>query len=74
MSGHEKVSNNTLIDQLKSRKSFLSTTEARQLLGSITRQTLCAWVNSGTIPAIRIGNANMFDPVELARWLEERHL
>jgi hypothetical protein len=40
----------------------------------VTRATLCGWVRSGSISAIRIGNDNKFDPAALTHCLEERTL
>jgi hypothetical protein len=39
-----------------------------------SRKTMCAWVKAGEIPAIRMGRDNMFDPWELALWIEARQL
>lgn len=67
------VINLTIIEQLKQRASFVSSTEALGIIGT-TRKTLCAWVRKGTINAYRIGNAYVFDPVELAGWIEARRV
>jgi hypothetical protein len=63
----------TIIAKLKLRTSLLLTTEVMEILHR-SRNTLCAWVKAGDIPAIRCGRDNMFDPWELALWLEERQL
>jgi excisionase family DNA binding protein len=60
-----------LIQALRLRESFLTTAEVMSLL-PVGRGTLCDWVRSGRIPAIRIGNAYMFDPRKLAKWLADR--
>lgn len=65
--------NPTIIEQLKQRTSFVSSTEALGIIGT-TRKTLCAWVRRGTISAFRVGNAYVFDPIELARWLAARRV
>jgi len=63
----------TIIDQLRSRQSYVGSTEAMAILG-VTRQTLCRWVAEGRITAVRIGNALKFDPQHLADWLEGRQI
>jgi excisionase family DNA binding protein len=60
-----------LIQMLRVRESFLSTKEVMTLI-KVGRGTLCGWVRSGRIPAIRKGNAYLFDPRKLAKWLAER--
>jgi len=37
-----------------------------------SRNLLCAMVREGRIPAYRDGNCYLFDPLELADWLEAR--
>jgi excisionase family DNA binding protein len=61
----------SLIEELRARQNFLSTVEVMSLL-HITRGTLCEWVRSGRITAIRIGNGYLFDPRLLADWLAAR--
>jgi hypothetical protein len=63
----------TIIAKLKLRTSYLTTTEVMEITTKC-RKTVCAWVRAGEIPAIRIGIDNMFDPLELGLWLEERQL
>jgi hypothetical protein len=63
----------TIIAKLKLRTGYLNTTEVMEILRR-SRNTLCAWVKAGDIPALRMGRDNMFDPLELAHWLEERQL
>lgn len=60
-----------LIDQLRERKTFLSTVEVMDFL-RITRNTLCNWVRCGRLTAVRVGNAYLYDPQMLADWLEGR--
>jgi hypothetical protein len=63
---------NTLIAQLRERKSYLSTTEVLAILGC-TRNTLCGWVRAGKLSATRLpDNRYVFDPVVLAQWLSSR--
>jgi hypothetical protein len=52
---------------------LLTTIEVMGILPR-SRNTLCAMVKAGEILAIRCGRDNMFDPWELALWLEERQL
>jgi excisionase family DNA binding protein len=73
MAHHTTTSNDSIIDQLKHRKAYLKTTEVMAILG-VTRATLCGWVRSGSIGAVRIGKDNKFDPLALALWLETRTL
>jgi excisionase family DNA binding protein len=61
----------TIIDRLRARKGYISSTETMGILG-VTRQTLCRWVTEGRIQAVRIGNALKFDPLHLVAFLEER--
>jgi excisionase family DNA binding protein len=63
----------TIIDQLAARKTYVSSTEAIDIIG-ITRQTFCLWVRQGKLAAIRIGNAYMIDPAHLAAWLRAREV
>lgn len=60
-----------LIDGLRQRTTYLSTIEVMHLL-RVTRNTLCEWVRTGHITAIRRGNAYLFDPTTLADWLDTR--
>jgi excisionase family DNA binding protein len=61
----------SLVSQLKLRTSLISSTEVMEILG-VSRNTLCAWVSTQKIPALRIGKDNKFDPLVLAHWIEER--
>lgn len=61
----------SIIEQLRQRTSFLSSTEVLKIM-PITRKTLCAWVRKGVISAYKLDNAYSFDPVELADWIEAR--
>jgi excisionase family DNA binding protein len=60
-----------LIDGLRQRKTYLSTVEVMNLI-HVTRNTLCEWVRTGHITAVRRGNRYLFDPCMLADWLEQR--
>jgi excisionase family DNA binding protein len=61
----------TIIEQLEARKTYVSSTEAIDILG-ITRQTFCLWVREGKLAALRIGNAYKVDPAHLAGFLRAR--
>jgi excisionase family DNA binding protein len=61
------------IEGLRSRPGYIGVVEAAELL-NISRDTLCDWINAGTIKAYRIGNANKIDRLYLADWLEAREL
>lgn len=65
------VQSSTIIDDLRSRKSYVPTVEVIEIFG-VSRNTLCGWVRSRKISAIRIGKENKFDPATLAAWLEQR--
>ena len=58
----------TLLTDLSSRTRLLKSTEVMSLLG-ISRNTLCAWVRAGRIPAFKVGKDYTFDPKELANFL-----
>jgi excisionase family DNA binding protein len=60
-----------LIGQLKNRTNFLTTKETMELL-QLRRNTVCDWVQSGQLPAIRTGGGYRFDPAALAHSLELR--
>jgi Helix-turn-helix domain len=72
MACNEAVQNDTIIAQLKKRKSYLRSSEVMELFGGLSRQTLCGWARDGILNAIRIGKDNMFDPADLVRFLEAR--
>ena len=61
----------SIVEQLKLRHSLVPPTEVMEILG-VSRNTLCAWVTSQKIAAVRIGKDNKFDPIVLAQWIEER--
>jgi len=62
----------SLIDDLRQRKTYLTTQETMALL-SYSRNNLCLKVRLGHIPAIRAGNAKyLYDPQVIADWLEAR--
>ena len=60
-----------LIEELRRRDNFLSTREVMDLL-QVTRNTLCEWVRTGRLVAIRVGNGYLYDPRILAAWLTKR--
>ena len=62
----------TIIDQLRQRKAYLSTTEVMAIL-RINRATLCGYCRASLIPHIRMPDFSYrFDPVALHGWLSER--
>lgn len=63
----------TVIDQLRQRKGYVSSTETMSILG-VPRQTLCRWIAEGRIIAVRIGTSWKIDPAHLAAWLEDRQV
>jgi excisionase family DNA binding protein len=40
----------------------------------VSRNTLCRWVRTGKLPALRLGKDNRFDPAVLADWLEAHQM
>lgn len=60
-----------LIQRLRQMERYLSTAEVMTLIG-VTRTTLCHWVRTGRLTAIRVGNGYLFDPRMLADWLSKR--
>jgi predicted DNA-binding transcriptional regulator AlpA len=52
--GRDETTQPTIIDQLRQRKGYLSTTEVMAILG-VTRGTIWVWDRSGSLGAIRIG-------------------
>jgi excisionase family DNA binding protein len=73
MGKYESTPSDTIISQLKQRKTYFNTTEVMSIIG-VTRATLCGWVRSGSISAIRVGKDYKFDPSTVARWLEARQV
>jgi len=71
MTRSEVTHKNTIIEQLRQRTTYVRASEVMSILG-ITRNTLCDWINAGTLPAFRLGKNNMCDPSELAAFLEKR--
>ena len=71
MTRSEVTLKNTIIEQLRQRTTYVRASEVMSILG-ITRNTLCDWINAGTLPAFRLGRNNMCDPAELAAFLEIR--
>jgi excisionase family DNA binding protein len=53
------------------RSKLLSVSELAELLG-ISIPTVYAWVSKGRLPCVKLGTRTMFDPVEIARWVNER--
>lgn len=64
---------NAIVSRLRERKAFLGTREVTALL-NVDRKCLGEWVRKGSIRAYRIGRKYIFDPVELADWIEARSL
>jgi excisionase family DNA binding protein len=64
---------NAIVPRLRERKTFLGTREVTALLG-VDRKWLGERVRKGYIRAYRVGQKYVFDPVELADWIEARSL
>ena len=63
----------TIVSQLRARTTYLSGSEVMSMLG-VSRNTLCRWVRTGKLPALRLGKDNRFDPAVLADWLEAHQM
>jgi excisionase family DNA binding protein len=63
----------TLVQKLRARMGLLTIAEVSELL-SFHPVTLRDWAREGRLPAVRIGSAWRFDPVELAGWVEARRM
>jgi excisionase family DNA binding protein len=61
----------SIITNLRRHPNHLVTEEVMRLLQR-SRGRLCEMVRKGRIPAYRDGNGYLFDPNELADWLESR--
>ena len=59
----------TILTQLRSRTTYMSGKEVMTLIG-VSRNTLCQWVRTGLIPALKIGKDYRYDPATLATWIE----
>lgn len=73
MNQNNPASTQTIIEKLRERNSYLTTKDVMNITRK-TRQTICGWVKSGAMTAVRIGKDNMFDPAVIADWLEARVL
>ena len=73
MSIQTETSNDTIIDQLKQRKTYSTGTEVMELF-CLSRNTLCRYVRDGRLLAVRVGKDNRFDPAVLSAWLEARQI
>jgi excisionase family DNA binding protein len=63
----------TIIDDLRRRKTFLGSPETVALLDT-TRKSLGEWVAAGRLPAYKIGKNWKFDPADLIRFLDQRRV
>lgn len=64
---------NAIVPRLREQKTFLGTREVTALL-DVDRKWLGEQVRKGYIRAYRIGQKYVFDPVELADWIDARSL
>lgn len=64
---------NAIVPRLREQKAFLGTREVTTLL-DVDRKWLGEQVRKGYIRAYRIGQKYVFDPVELADWIDARSL
>ena len=63
----------SLIEKLSHRDGFLDSEQVRKMLG-IHITTLQLWTKHQEIPFLRVGHLIRFDPVQLARWLQQRQM
>jgi excisionase family DNA binding protein len=72
MRHQESTTKNTMIDDLRTRKEMMTTTEIMALL-RITRGTLCGWCRAGKLPHMRLpDNSYLFDPGTVSTWMQKR--
>jgi len=72
MAKYSSIPSDTIIDQIKQRGSYLTSTEVMAIL-RINRATLCRYCRQGLIPHLRMPDLSYrFDPVALQGWLRER--
>jgi excisionase family DNA binding protein len=64
-------STGTSSGQLPGAPLLLTAREAARLL-SISPRTLWTLTNRGELPAVRIGRAIRYDPVDLRHWIERQ--
>jgi hypothetical protein len=68
----ETTQSETIIDNLRTRKTMLTSSEIMDLL-RITRARLCGWCWAGKVPHLRMpDNSYLFDPVRIAAWMSDR--
>lgn len=70
---HKSTPPHSVVGHLREKTGFLGTTDVMAILG-VSRKHLCKWVRQGRIHAYRFGQANAFDPLELAAWIENHRL
>lgn len=63
----------SLIEKLSHRDGLLDSEQVRKMLG-IHITTLQLWTKHQEIPFLRVGHLIRFDPVQLARWLQQRQM
>jgi hypothetical protein len=72
MGEYNSTSSDTIIDQLKQRVSYLTSSEVMAIL-RINRATLCRYCRQGLIPHLRMPDLSYrFDPLALEGWLRMR--
>jgi hypothetical protein len=68
-----RTPNPTIVDRLRERTTYVPSSEVMQIL-NCSRKSLCLWINSGKLPALRTGKNNMVDPNTLADYLSARRV
>jgi predicted site-specific integrase-resolvase len=72
MGRQESTSPDTIFDQLRQRKTFLTSSEVMAIL-RINRAPLCRYCRQGLIPHLRMPDLSYrFDPLALEGWLRQR--
>jgi hypothetical protein len=63
--------NETITQALRRHRKLLTVSELSDAL-SIATKTLYARAKAGTVPTVHLFGSLRFDPVVIARWLEDR--
>jgi len=61
----------SLVEILDNRANLITVKQLSVLLGSHP-QTIYKWIRQRKLPFIRVGGRVKFDPVTIAKWLNER--
>jgi excisionase family DNA binding protein len=62
---------NTLVEVLERLNAYLTVSQLAALLGKHP-QTIYKWIRLGKLQPIRLEGRIVFDPVTIAKWINER--